>query len=54
MMDNIGTAKYTVNFHDGIQTHRDGNPFYDIRLFSSKKKRDTFIKELQDNGYIQK
>ena len=34
----IGTAKYVVNFHDGIKRHNDGSRFYDIRIFSNKKK----------------
>jgi hypothetical protein len=51
--DNIGTAKYTVSFHDGIKTHSDGSKFFDIRLFRNKKKRDQFIKELKAEGYTE-
>lgn len=49
--ENIGKAKYVVNFHDGKKAHPDGSPFYDIRIFRNKKKRDAFIKELKGNGY---
>lgn len=49
--DNIGSAKYTVNFHDGVKTHKDGSQFFDIRIFKNKKKRDQFIKELKAEGY---
>ena len=51
-MDNIGEAKYTINFHDGESTHRsDGSPFYDICIFSNKAKMQKFVKELQEKGY---
>lgn len=49
--DNIGKAKCTVSFHDGESTHKDGSKFYAIATFKNKKKRDAFIKELQDEGY---
>lgn len=47
----IGTAKYVVNFHDGIKIHRDGSRFYDIRIFSNKKAFNRFILELKKDGY---
>jgi len=50
----VGRAKYVVNFHDGQKTHRDGSPFYDIEIFSNKKKMDAFLRELKGAGYIQK
>ena len=50
-MMNVGTAKYVVNFHDGIKTHKDGSPFFDIALFKNKKKRDSFIDGLRKRGY---
>jgi len=49
--DNIGKAKYTVNFHDGEQTHRDGSPFFAIAIFHNKKKLNTFTNNLKKNGY---
>ncbi len=48
---NIGKAKYVVNHHDGVKTHNDGSPFFDIAVFSNKKKRNTFIRELTTQGY---
>ncbi len=48
---NIGRAKYTVSAHDGVQTHKDGSPFFDIEIFSNKKKRDAYIKKLVSEGY---
>jgi hypothetical protein len=49
--DNVGTSKYTVNHHDGIKTHADGSPFYDIRIFSNRAKKDRFIRALSKDGY---
>jgi hypothetical protein len=53
-MDNIGKVKYTVNMHDGIQTHKDGSPFFGIATFKNKKKRDLYIKNLIKEGYTEK
>jgi len=50
----IGHAKYVVNFHNGIQKHNDGSPFYDIRIFKNKKKLNTFVSELVNDGYIER
>lgn len=44
---NIGKCKYVVNYHDGIKTHKDGSPFYDIKIFKNKKKMNDFITKLQ-------
>jgi len=49
--DNIGKAKYTVSSHDGIQTHKDGSPFYGIAIFKNKKKLAEHIKQLEADGY---
>ena len=51
--DNIGKTKYTVSFHDGVKTHSDRSPFFDIRLFRNKVKRDAFVKELRGAGYAE-
>lgn len=48
---NIGRVKYVVNFHDGIKKYKDGSNFYDIRLFSNKKKMNAFVSELLKDGY---
>lgn len=52
--DNIGRAKYTISYHDGIQTHNDGSPFYSIRLFSNKKELAKFRSQLINQGYTEK
>lgn len=51
--DNIGNIKYLVNFHDGVKTHADGSPFYDIRTFRNKTERDRFIGELRRQDYAE-
>lgn len=50
---NIGKAKYVINYHDGIKTHPDGSKFYDIVIFSNKRKLKSFVSDLQKNGYIE-
>ena len=50
-MDNIGKAKYTINFYNGVDTHPDGSAFFHIRTFKSKRPMNKFIKELIEQGY---
>ena len=47
----IGRSKYVVNFHDGQKTHKDGSPFFDIRIFKNKRKLETFSRNLSAQGY---
>lgn len=51
LMENIGRAKYVVNFHDGVQTHKDGSAFYDIRIFRKKSDAEAFMNLLARKGY---
>lgn len=51
--DGVGKAKYTVSYYDGIQTHKDGSPFWGMAIFKNKVKRDGFLKELKDQSYIE-
>jgi hypothetical protein len=48
---NVGTVKYVVNFHDGMKTHKDGSPFYDLATFRNKKKMSVFVQQLLAKGY---
>lgn len=48
---NVGKCKYVVNSHDGVKIHGDGSPFFDVRIFSNKLRRDHFIRQLQHQGY---
>lgn len=50
----VGRCRYVVSFHDGVKTHRDNSPFFDIRIFSSKLDTQKFVKELLAAGYVQK
>ena len=50
-LNNVGKAKYTINFHDGIQTHKDGSPFFAIAIFRNKKKLKKFADNLISQGY---
>ncbi len=52
--DNIGKAKYTISYHDGIQRHKDGSSFFSIAIFKNKKKLNGFIKKLVSEGYIER
>lgn len=54
LMQNIGKAKYVINFHNGIKKHNDGSSFFDIKIFSNKKKTNSFIKELKCDGYTER
>ncbi len=51
VMFNVGKSKYVVNYSDGSKTHGDGSRFYDIAIFSNKKKLDQFLNELRGDGY---
>jgi hypothetical protein len=51
---NIGQARYVVNFHDGVKTHGDGSPFYDIRIAKNKRDLNAIIAELQRSGYVER
>ena len=48
---NIGHAKYVVNSHDGIQTHKDGSPFYGCAIFKNKPSLNAYISKLKKEGY---
>ena len=49
--NNIGKAKYTVSTQDGIDTHKDGSPFWGIAIFKNKIKLKKYIKDLESKGY---
>ena len=52
--DNIGKCKYTVNFHNGIDKHKDGSKFYSIKIFKNKPSLFKFINKLKKEGYVMK
>ena len=50
----IGKAKYTVSFHDGVSTNKDGSAFYGIKTFHNKPDLEKFKQELLREGYVYK
>jgi len=50
---NIGKAKYVINYHNGISKHSDGSNFYDIAVFTSKRKFEILKESLLCKGFIQ-
>ena len=54
IQQNIGKAKYVVNFNDGVKTHKDGSKFFDICIFKSKKALNSFVDNLKKQGYKEK
>jgi hypothetical protein len=54
IVNNVGRVKYVVNYHDGVKTHGDGSPFYDIVFFRNQKKCNKFCNELRRNGYAER
>lgn len=54
IMQNVGKARYLLNDHDGVSTHKDGSPFYGCEIFSNKKKLAARVKELRAQGYVER
>lgn len=52
-MFNVGRSRYVVNFHDGEKKHKDGSRFFDIEIFSNKRKFLAFIRSLLKQGYVE-
>lgn len=52
-LNNVGKAKYTVSFHDGIKKHKDGSPFDDLMVFKNKKALKSFIGKLVSENYVE-
>lgn len=53
IQENIGKSRYVVNFHDGVKTHRDGSPFFDVHIVSNKRTLIRFVKGLKADGYVE-
>lgn len=51
--ENIGKCRYCVNFHDGVKTHNDGSEFFDLHIFSNKRKMTVFVNKLKRDGYVE-
>jgi len=49
--DRVGSAKYTISYHDGKSKHKDGSDFYGIQILKNKKELEKFRSELLKKGY---
>jgi hypothetical protein len=49
--DRVGSAKYTISYHDGKKKHNDGSDFFDIQTFKNKKDLAKFVNTLHKGGY---
>lgn len=54
VMAGIGKARHVVSFHDGVKTHKDHSPFFDVRVFGSKRSAAKFMKDLASEGYVRR
>lgn len=52
IQNNIGHAKYVVNYHNGEKLYPDGSQFYDISIFKNKKDLKKFTNDLILEGYV--
>lgn len=52
IMQNVGTCKYLVSYHDGVKRYEDGSNYYDIEIFKNKRKMNSFISKLKKEGYV--
>jgi hypothetical protein len=50
--DRVGSAKYTISYHDGKKKHKDGSDFFDIQTFKNKKDLAKFVNTLHKGGYV--
>ena len=50
--DRVGSAKYTISYHDGKQKHKDGSDFFGIQTFKNKKDLAKFVNALHKSGYV--
>ena len=53
IMNNVGKARYVVNYHDGKKTHNDGSEFYDIHISRNKRDHENFVRGLRSQGYTE-
>ncbi len=47
----IGKVRHSVSFHDGVQTHNDGSPFFGIQMCRTARKKTVFVNGLKRQGY---
>lgn len=49
----IGRAKYSISYHDGIKKHNDGSDFWDIKIFKNKVDFNKAIKKYTNESITQ-
>ena len=49
----IGRSKYSISSHDGVKTHKDGSPFWDIEIFRNKVEFNKGVKKYANKTIIQ-
>ena len=49
----IGKARHVVSSHDGVQTHKDGSPFFGIKICKNKRALAKHINQLRREGYTE-
>ena len=47
----IGKVKHSISFHDGMKLHKDGSKFHDIETFKTQKAKNSYAKNLLNEGY---
>lgn len=52
IQNNVGKVKYAVSYHNGVEKHLDGSPFFGVRCISNKKALVEFEKQLISEGYV--
>lgn len=52
MLENVGKVRHVVSFHDGVKTHQDNSPFFDVRTFGRKRDANKFARALETDGYV--
>lgn len=52
-MENVGKVRHVVSFHDGVKTHKDNSPFFDVRTFSRKRDAQRLVRDLKKAGYTE-
>lgn len=52
VQQNIGKVRHLVSFHDGVKTHPDRSPFFDVRTFTRKREANKLEKALVADGYV--
>lgn len=53
-MRHVGKARYVINHHDGVKTHPDGSPFFDIIICRNRGQFQQACRQLSQDGYVER